>query len=157
MSNGPFLVSGQSSGVRSRECVKYIIRICLNNWLQHAAWIRPRVQRIMSRRPITLQLYPQSDLVISTCGTDISSCGHTIFSARFDYTTIIFITFKISHYIRMLNAYIFLLLNNYRILIYDGHRAPVTTYLFIPPLGIILLRRWVSRGLQPKMMLRFYD
>ena len=41
----------------------------------------------------------------------------------------------------MLNAYIFLLLNNYRILIYDGHRTLVTTYLFIPPLGIILLRR----------------
>ena len=41
----------------------------------------------------------------------------------------------------MLNAYIFLLLNNYRILIYDGHRTPVTTYLFIPSLGIILLRR----------------
>ena len=79
-------------------------------------------------------------LVISTRGTVISSCGGTIFSARFDYTTIISITFKISHYIRMLNAYIFLLLNNYRILIYDGHRTPVTTYLFIPPLGIILRR-----------------
>ena len=32
----------------------------------------------------------------------------------------------------MLNAYIIYIIYNYRTLVYDCHRTPVTTYLFIP-------------------------
>ena len=75
---------------------------------------------------------------------------------EFDHNCTYFITFQISHHIRMLNAYI-LLLYNYRIPSIRCHRTPVTTYPFIPTWVSSSSRPWALQGLQPKMMLRFWD
>ena len=68
-----------------------------------------------------------------------------------------FITLKISRYIRMLNAYIFLLLNNYRISNIRWPQDPSHHLPFHPPSGCHPPASLSVTSLQPKMMLRFCD